>query len=223
MTVRVLIVDDQSIIRSGLRAVLGAYDDVEVAAEAADGAEAVGLARELRPDVILMDLVMPKIGGIEATVQIMRPDDPPRILVLTSFQTDDLVLDALEAGASGFLLKDARPEELIAAVRAVAAGGSAMSPEIMGRLVERAGSRAPAVSDDVREKLDTLTGSEREVLRLIGSGLTNQQIATELHLSPASVKTYVSRMLARLGLDNRTQAAILAYETGLLGDGSAEA
>ncbi|MFE0104605.1 response regulator [Streptomyces sp. NPDC059009] len=217
MAIRVLIVDDQSLIRSGLRSVLEADDEIVVVAEAADGAEAVSATREHRPQVVIMDLHMPHIGGVEATLQLMRLEEVPRVLVLTTFNTDDLVIEALQAGAAGFLLKDLRTEELVAAVRTVAAGGTVMSPEIMTKLVSRAHARMPVGSNGLREKIDSLTDSEREVLTLIGAGYTNQKIAEALHLSLASVKTYASRMLARLGLDNRTQAAILAYEAGLVG------
>ncbi|MFI6150544.1 response regulator [Streptomyces sp. NPDC051109] len=217
MTIRVLIVDDQSLIRSGLRSALEAVYGIEVVAEAAGGAEAVSATREHRPDVVVMDLHMPHIGGVEATFQLMRLEDAPRVLVLTTFNTDDLVIEALNAGAAGFLLKDIRSDELTAAVRTAADGGTVLLPEIMTKLVSRAQARTPAGSNGWREKIDSLTDSEREVLDLIAAGYTNQKIAEVLHLSLASVKTHVSRMLARLGLDNRTQAAVLAYEAGLVG------
>ncbi|MEU2835335.1 response regulator transcription factor [Streptomyces lavendulae] len=217
MTIRVLIVDDQSLIRSGLRSVLEATEGFEVVGEAADGAQAISAAREHCPDVVIMDLRMPHIGGVEATLQLLRLADPPRVLALTTFNTDDLVLQALNAGALGFLLKDLAAEELIAAVRTVAAGGTALSSEIMMKLVSRAQARTPTGFNGLEEKLDSLTDSEREVLALIGAGYTNQKIAVTLHLSLSSVKTYSSRMLNRLGLDNRTQAAVLAYEAGLVG------
>ncbi|MGW1194789.1 response regulator transcription factor [Streptomyces sp. NPDC002536] len=216
MTIRVLIVDDQSLIRSGLRSVLEAEDDIAVVAEAADGAEAVSTCQKHRPDVVIMDLRMPRIGGVEATVRLMRLDNPPKVLALTTFNTDDLVIEALKAGAAGFLLKNLRSEELIAAVRTVAVGGTVMSPEITAKLVSRAHARMPAGAGGLQEKIDSLKDGERDVLALIGAGYTNQRIAEELHLSLASVKTYASRMLARLGLENRTQAAILAYEAGLV-------
>lgn len=216
MTIRVLIVDDQSLIRSGLRSVLEADEQFVVVGEAADGAEAVSATQEHRPDVVIMDLRMPRIGGVEATIQLMRLDNPPKVLALTTFNTDDLVIEALKAGASGFLLKDLRSEELVAAVRTVAVGGTVMSQEITAKLVSRAHARMPAGSSGLQEKIDSLKDSEREVLALIGAGYTNQRIAEELHLSLASVKTYASRTLARLGLENRTQAAILAYEAGLV-------
>ncbi|MGW1775944.1 response regulator transcription factor [Streptomyces sp. NPDC002104] len=214
MTIRVMVVDDQSLIRSGLVTLLASAPGIEVVAEAGDGAEAVPLARTYRPDVVLMDLVMPKVDGMEATVQLLRLPDPPRVLVLTGYTADDLVLDALRAGAAGFLLKDLRPEELFAAVRTVAAGGSALAPGVMRVLLERADTRTGA--PDHTEQLSTLSPGERDVLALVGEGRTNLQIAQALHLSPASVKTYVSRILTQLDLSNRTQAAILAHEAGLV-------
>ncbi|MFJ7265959.1 response regulator [Streptomyces sp. NPDC099050] len=214
MTIRVMVVDDQSLIRSGLVTLLASAPDIEVVAEAADGAEAVPLARTYRPDVVLMDLVMPKVDGMEATLQLLRLPDPPRVLVLTGYTADDLVLDALRAGAAGFLLKDLRPEELFAGIRTVAAGGSALAPGVMRVLLERADTRTGA--PDHAEQLSTLSPGERDVLALVGEGRTNLQIAEALHLSPASVKTYVSRILTQLDLSNRTQAAILAYEAGLV-------
>lgn len=215
MAIRIMIVDDQPLIRSGLRLVLDAPDDMEVVSEASDGADAVSTARESQPDVVLMDLNMPLISGVEATVQLLRQADPPRVLALTTFNTDDMAIEALRAGASGFLLKDVCSEELVAAVRTVAVGGTAMSPDAMAKLVNRAGRRMPLGRPRLEEQLATLTASELQVLGLLGKGLTNQQISQELYLSVASVKTYVSRLFDRLGLDNRTQAAILAYEAGL--------
>ncbi|WP_371615394.1 response regulator [Streptomyces sp. NBC_00454] len=214
MAIRVMVVDDQSLIRSGLVTLLSSAPDMEVVAEAADGAEAVPLARTHRPDVVLMDLVMPKVDGFEATLQLLRLPDPPRVLVLTGYTADDLVLDALRAGAAGFLLKDLRPEELFAGIRTVAAGGSALAPGVMRTLLERADTRVE--TPDHAEQLSTLSPGERDVLALVGEGRTNLQIAEALHLSPASVKTYVSRILTQLDLTNRTQAAILAYEAGLV-------
>lgn len=214
MAIRVMVVDDQSLIRSGLVTLLASAPDMDVVAEAADGAEAVPLARTHRPDVVLMDLVMPKVDGLEATVRLLRLPGPPRVLVLTGYTADDLVLDALRAGAAGFLLKDLRPEELFAGIRTVFAGGSALAPEVMRALLERADARTGA--PDHAEQLSTLSPGERDVLALVGEGRTNLQIAQALHLSPASVKTYVSRILTQLDLSNRTQAAILAYEAGLV-------
>ncbi|MFI6645649.1 response regulator [Streptomyces sp. NPDC050504] len=218
MTVRVMVVDDQALIRSGLQTVLESADGITVVGVAGDGAEAVSGARSLTPDVVIMDLNMPRIGGVEATSQLLRLPDPPRVLILTSFDADDMVVDALNVGASGFLLKDVETRELLAGVRTVASGGTVLSRGIMSRLVRRADRRFPTGYSGLQEKLAMMTESEREVLALIGTGLTNQQISERLHLSLASVKTYVSRTLARLNLDNRTQAAILAYEAGMVED-----
>ncbi|MBC9719541.1 response regulator transcription factor [Streptomyces sp. TRM66268-LWL] len=217
MPVRVMLVDDQALVRSGLRAVLEAADGIDVVAEAGDGADAIPLVREHRPDVVLMDLNMPRIGGVEATLHLLRLPDPPRVLVLTTFNTDDMVMDALQAGASGFLLKDLRAEELEHAVRCVAAGGTSFAPQIMTKLVARARGKSAVGRRDLEAKIASLTDSERAIIALLGKGMTNQQIAEELNLAIASVKTYVSRMLVRLGLENRTQAAILAYEAGYVG------
>ncbi|MER5883310.1 response regulator transcription factor [Streptomyces sp. NPDC001941] len=220
---RVLVVDDQPLIRSGLRSVIDAAPGLTVVGEACDGAEAVSAARETAADVVLMDLNMPKVNGVEATLQVLRFGRPPKVLVLTTLHADDIVVEALEAGASGFLDKDVRGEELVAAVHTVTAGGTCMSRGVMSRLVERAGRRKPAAEPGQAQRIGSLSSSERAVLGLIGSGLTNQQIATQLHLSVASVKTYVSRMLTTLRLENRTQAAILAYEAGLLGEAATAA
>ncbi|MEV7415854.1 response regulator transcription factor [Streptomyces sp. NPDC089919] len=217
MSIRVVIVDDQELIRSGLRAVLEAAGGITVVAEAHDGAEAVSEARKHMPDVVLMDLHMPRVDGVDATVQLLRVPEPPRVLVLTTFDTDDHVMRALAAGASGFVLKDVPAEEITAAVRTVASGGTALSAPIMAKLLGKARHTGPQFyHPGVREKLDALSASERNVLSLVGEGLTNQQIAAQLHLSVTSVKTYVSRVLARFDLDNRTQAALLSYEVGLV-------
>ncbi|WP_411144440.1 response regulator [Streptomyces sp. x-80] len=215
MTASVLIVDDQVLIRSGLRQLVGTSPAFEVVAEAGDGAEAVAQARAHRPDVVLMDVRMPRVDGVAATAQLMRFAAPPKVLVLTGFDVDDRVLDALEAGACGFLFKDLTPWQLETAMRTVLAGGRVVAPAVLDSLVRRA--TGPARGGAVPDGLGRLSDSERRVLALIGAGLTNAQIARRLHLAQASVKTYVSRTLAKLGLDNRTQAAILAYEAGLAG------
>ncbi|MEU5055282.1 response regulator [Streptomyces sp. NPDC056121] len=212
--IRVLIVDAQSLIRSGLGSALEAADGIEVVGEAADGSQAVSATREYRPDVVIMDLHLPHGGGVEAIVQLVRMEESPRVLALTPFSTDDLVLQALNAGAGGFLQKDLIAGELAAAVRTLAAGGLVLSHGIMKKLVSQGPTRGAGF---LGEQIRTLTDSERDVLALIGAGHPNQSIAETLHLSLASVKTYVARMLARLGLENRTQAAILAHEADLVG------
>lgn len=217
MPIRVLIAGDKTLARTGLRSVLEAAGDLLVVAEATDGAEAVRATRAGRPDVAVVDPCMTPGGEAEVTLQLKRLDTAPKVLALSVFHTDDLVIGTLRAGAAGYLLTDIRPEELVAAVRTVAVGGTVLSPSILASLVSRAGSRMPADAGAVLEQIDSLKESEREVLALIGAGYTNQKIAETLHLSLASVKTYASRMLTRLGLDNRTQAAVLAYEAGLLG------
>ncbi|MFF4404783.1 response regulator [Streptomyces sp. NPDC001262] len=216
MAHRILIVDDQVIIRSGLRLLIEASEDFEVVGEAADGAEAVSRVAELRPDVVLMDLHMPRTDGVEATVQLMRMPDPPSVLVLSTYDTDARVIEALEAGASGFLLKDLCPQELSSALYAAAKGGRVFTPSVLQALVRQAIRRTPIRVGAVHEKLAALGESEQRVLALLGAGKTNAQIAEDLHLSASSVKTYVSRTLVKLGLENRTQAAIVAYEAGLV-------
>ncbi|MFF4409558.1 response regulator [Streptomyces sp. NPDC001262] len=215
MPASVMVVDDQEAIRSSLRLLVESTPEFEVVAEAGDGFEALAKARTHRPDAVLMDIRMPRADGIVATERLMRFVSPPKVLVLTSFDVDDRVLDALEAGAAGFLLKDLCPQQLTAALRTVMAGGRVVAPEALESLVQRASAGERECGADAQHRLSGLNGSERRVLGLIGAGLSNAQIARRLHLSQASVKTYVSRMLAKLGLDNRTQAAILAYEAGL--------
>ncbi|MFF4409969.1 response regulator [Streptomyces sp. NPDC001262] len=219
MTASVLVVDDQALIRSSMCLLLDSTPEFDVVAEAEDGADALAKARAHRPDIVLMDVRMPRVDGIAATEQLMRFTQPPKVLMLTNFDVDDRVLDALEAGASGFLLKDLCPRRLASALRTVLAGGRVVSPEVLDSLVRRASTTERAGGEGVEQRLSQLSGSERRVLELVGLGLTNAQIARKLYLSQASVKTYVSRMLAKLGLDNRTQAAILAYEAGLTESG----
>ncbi|MFF7470845.1 response regulator [Streptomyces sp. NPDC008092] len=216
---RVLIADDQTLIRTGFRLILTARG-IEVVGEAADGAQAVAAAGRLRPDVVLMDIRMPNLDGLEATRLILDRLPECRILILTTFDLDRYVYTALSAGASGFLLKDVTPEHLAAAVRLVGTGDALLAPSITRRLVERFAAepgRPPAVHTD----LTALTPREREVLTLLGRGLSNTQLAAELTLSEATVKSHVARIFAKLGLRDRAQAVVVAYETGLVraGDG----
>ncbi len=219
--IRVLVVDDQALARDGLRTILGAHSDIEVVGEAADGVDAVELCLRLRPDVVLMDIRMPRLDGLEAARRLLaRPDSRARILMLTTFDQDEYVYEALRAGASGFLLKDAPREQLVAAVRAAAAGETLLAPAVTRRLVEAYVQRPPPASG-TPDALKVLTEREVEILRLVADGLTNAEIAASLFLGPATVKTHVSRILAKLGLRDRTQAVIVAYESGLVQPGSA--
>ncbi|MEC4017967.1 response regulator transcription factor [Streptomyces sp. H27-D2] len=207
--------DDQPIIRGALKMLVDSSDEFEVVAEASDGAEALTQVTTHRPDVVLMDLNMPRIGGIEATRRLTQLPESPYVLILSVYSSEDQVLSALRAGACGFLLKDLRPEELFAALHTVAAGGRVIAPSVLTGLVRRAADNTPIRVNGTHEKLSALSQGEHRVLALVGVGKTNAQIAKELHLSGASVKTYVSRTLAKLGLGNRTQAAILAHESGI--------
>jgi DNA-binding NarL/FixJ family response regulator len=211
-TLRVVIADDQPMMRAGFRAVLEATGDIVVVAEAANGAEAVRLAGEQAPDVVLMDIRMPVMDGIEATRRLPRQ----RVLILTTFGLDEYIIDALRAGASGFLLKDAPTAEVVAAVRAVAAGDAVLSATVTRQLLDQVGRRLPAAVSRVPEDLTGLTEREREVLRLLAAGLSNAEIAAALVVSEATVKTHVSHLLGKLGLRDRVQAVIYAYETGLI-------
>jgi DNA-binding NarL/FixJ family response regulator len=215
--IRVLLADDQRLVRSGFRMILGADPELEVVGEADDGVEAVALARELRPDVVLMDVRMPRLDGIEATRQIAAMSEPPRVLVLTTFDLDEYVYAALRAGASGFLLKDAPEDQLAAAIRIAADGGALFSPGVTKRLIERFASLEPGGTPP---QLDGLTTREVEVLRLLARGLSNAEIAAELVVSDHTVKTHVARILAKLDLRDRTQAVIASYESGLVRPGS---
>jgi DNA-binding NarL/FixJ family response regulator len=219
MTVSVLVVDDQAMVRAGFSAILDAQPDIRVLGQAADGAEAIAEARSLRPDVVLMDVRMPNVNGIEATRELVNPSkgEPhvPRVLVLTTFDADDYVYDALAAGASGFLLKDALPDELVQAVRVVAAGDALLAPSVTKRLLERFASQRPAAPRKA-ESLRSLTEREREILVLIGRGRSNTEIAAELFIGEQTVKTHVSRIFMKLGVRDRVQAVILAYDAGLV-------
>ena len=221
MSVRVLVVDDQGMVRAGFAAILAAQDGIEVLGQASDGAEAIELSRRLRPDVVLMDVRMPVMNGIDATRELVHPSrgDPhrPLVLVLTTFDADEYVYDALEAGASGFLLKDAPPADLVHAVRVVAAGEALLAPRVTKRLLARfASQRPPAAGGDQAQRLAGLTEREREILVAIGRGLSNSEIAAELFIAEQTVKTHVSRVFAKLGLRDRVQAVILAFDAGLV-------
>jgi DNA-binding NarL/FixJ family response regulator len=219
-TLRVVIADDQALVRAGFRLMLDAQPDIAVVAVAADGEEAVAAWRRVRPDVLLMDIRMPRLDGLEATRRIMTDGGQGcRVLILTTFDLDEYVYAALRAGASGFLLKDVTPEQLIAAVRLVAAGDALLAPSITRRLVERYAHPAP-VPAPARQALATLTPRELEVLRLLARGLANVEIADALHLSEATAKTHVAHILPKLGLRDRVQAVVFAYETGLVRPGS---
>lgn len=215
--ITVVLADDQQLVRSGFRMILRADPGLEVVGEAADGVEAVSLARELRPDVVLMDVRMPRVDGIEATRQICTATDHPRILVLTTFDLDEYVFAALRAGASGFLLKDAREEHLLAAIRIVADGGSLFAPSVSRRLVERFAALDDAAA--APPDLDALTAREVEVLQLLARGRSNAEIAAELVVSEHTVKTHVAHILRKLDLRDRTQAVVVAYESGLVRPG----
>ncbi|WP_370249784.1 response regulator [Nocardioides sp.] len=224
--IRVLLVDDQTLVRAGFRALLDAEPDIEVVGEAVNGADAVEIAAALRPDVVLMDIRMPRMDGLEATSRIVREPglDGVRVLVLTTFELDEYVFGALKAGAAGFLLKDVEPTALVDAVRVVHEGEALLAPRITRRLIEAylaepapgpAASEA-AAAPPAAALLSGLTPREREVLTLVGRGLSNHEIATELVLSPLTVKTHVSRLFLKLGARDRAQLVVLAYETGLV-------
>jgi len=214
--IRVLIADDQALVRTGFRLILSGEPGIEVVGEARDGAEAATLAAELAPDVVLMDVRMPGVDGIEATRRIVVDESSPRVLVLTTFDLDDIVYDALRAGASGFLLKDAPEERLLTAIQVVAEGGSLFAPSVTRRLIDEFSRRTPAAPPPA---LEELTARELEVLRLLAQGLSNAEIATRLVVSEHTVKTHVARILQKLDLRDRTQAVVLAYESGVVRPG----
>lgn len=220
--IRVLLADDQAMVRAGFAALLDAQSDMEVVGQAVDGREAVGLAARLRPDVILMDVRMPVMNGLEAAGEILGTALPgtehPAVLMLTTFDVDDYVYDALRLGASGFLLKDALADELVTAVRVVAAGEALLAPSVTKRLLEKFAATRPRTTAPAA-RLNGLTEREREVLRLVARGLSNQEIAAELVIAEQTVKTHVSKILTKLGLRDRVQAVVLAYDTGLVEPG----
>jgi len=214
--ISVLLADDQSLVRAGFKALLDARDDIEVVGEASDGGAAMDLARTLRPDVILMDIRMPGLDGLEATRQMAA--DPQlagvRIIILTTFELDEYLFDALRFGASGFLVKDTEPADLATAVRVVAQGDSLISPSMTRKLVAEFAARAK--EPRAANELDVLTEREREVMKLVADGLTNHEIAEKLYMSPATTRTHVSRAMTKLGVRDRAQLVVLAYETGLV-------
>jgi DNA-binding NarL/FixJ family response regulator len=216
--ISVLLVDDQALVRSGFRLILDAQDDIEVIGEAPDGRAAIDEAARLHPDVVLMDVRMPEVDGIAATKTIVGERPEAKVLVLTTFDEDRVVYDAMKAGASGFLLKSAPPAQFVDAVRTIASGDALLAPSVTRRLVEDF-VRRPPPGDAAPEPLRDLTEREREVLELIGRGLSNTEIATKLYVSGATVKTHVNRILSKLGLRDRVQAVVLAYETGLVRPG----
>ena len=212
---RVVVADDQALVRTGFRMIL-TEDGIEVVGEATNGAEAIDAVRRTRPDVVLMDIRMPEMDGLEATRRILTgASSEPRVIMLTTFDLDHYVYAALSAGASGFLLKDVTPEHLVAAVRMVRSGDALLAPAITRRLVERFAGRS-AETARIHRDLSTLTPRELEVLRLLARGLSNAELAADLHLSEATVKTHVARILAKLGLRDRVLAVVVAYETGLV-------
>ena len=212
MTIRVLVADDQSMVRAGFRMLLGGEEDIEVVAEASNGLEAVDKAARYQPTVVLMDIRMPELDGLEATRRILAADDAPRILILTTFDLDEYVFEALSAGASGFVLKDEPPEQLIAAIRTVAAGEALLSPAITKRVIQKF-ARMPRPAPP--KEIDDLSEREREVFRLVARGLSNGEIGQELFISETTVKTHVTHILQKLDLRDRVQAVVLAYQTGL--------
>ena len=217
MTTRVLLADDQELVRAGFRMILETQADIEVVGDAGDGVEAVAATRRLQPDVVLMDIRMPNLDGLQATKQIMAAGSRSRVLILTTFDLDEYVYQALAAGASGFLLKNAPPEQLIDAVRVVAAGDALLSPSITRRVIEQFTRLPPPGGTDV---LAGVTDREREVLKLVARGMSNAEIAAQLFVSDATVKSHVAHLLAKLQLRDRVQAVVLAYESGLIRPGT---
>jgi DNA-binding NarL/FixJ family response regulator len=222
MSVRVLLVDDQALIRAGFRMILNAEQDIEVVGECADGTQAIDSVKRLRPDVVLMDIRMPEMDGIEATRRITQSNgDPPiRVLMLTTFDLDEYVYDALRAGASGFLLKDVPADQLVDGIRLVAGGEALLAPSVTRRLIEEF-SKGPRTRQEKPAALEELTPRELEVFTLIARGMSNHEIAEELVVSETTVKTHVARVLMKLGVRDRVQAVVLAYESGLVAPGQA--
>ncbi|MGW0803857.1 response regulator [Nonomuraea sp. NPDC002799] len=225
MTIRVLLVDDQPLLRTGFRLILEAEPDITVVGQAGDGKDAQEQTRALLPDVVLMDIRMPGVDGIEATRRIVREAAPsahvPKVLVLTTFDLDEYIVEALRSGASGFLLKDVPPDELVQAIRVVAAGDAIVAPSVTRRLLDRFAKRLPSAYEQATPaRLDRLTERELEVLRLIAKGMSNAEIAAKLVVSETTVKTHVGNVLTKLGLRDRVQAVVLSYEVGLITPGA---
>ena len=221
--IRILIADDHELMRGGLRAMLDAQEGMQVVGEAADGGEAVEQASRLHPDVVIMDIRMPRLDGIEATRRLLaHPSGAPKVLVLTTFDLDEYVWEALRAGAGGFMLKEAPPRQLAEAVRTVAAGESLLAPAVTRRMIERFVRTPPAGAAAQRDRFAELTERELEVLTQLARGRSNREIADDLYLSEATVKTHVTHILGKLGLRDRVQAVVLAYETGLVEPGGAD-
>jgi DNA-binding NarL/FixJ family response regulator len=218
VSIRVLVADDQSMVRAGFRMLLGGEDDIDVVAEAGDGREAVEKAARFEPHVVLMDIRMPDVDGLQATREILAANPAARILILTTFDLDEYIYEALSAGASGFVLKDDPPEQLIAAIRTVAAGDALLSPSVTNRVISRF---ARLQRPDPPKELDELTSRESDVLRLIARGLSNAEIGEELFISDTTVKTHVTHVLQKLNLRDRVQAVVLAYQSGIM-DGEAD-
>ncbi|MFG2134867.1 response regulator [Streptomyces sp. NPDC048751] len=216
MTIRVMLVDDQVLLRTGFRMVLAAQPDMEVVAEAGDGVEALQVLRSTPVDVVLMDVRMPKLDGVETTRRICSDPEPPKVLILTTFDLDEYAFSGLKAGASGFMLKDVPPGELLAAIRSVHSGDAVVAPSTTRRLLDRFAPMLPTSGEPRHKELGRLTDREREVMVLVAQGLSNGEIAARLVLSEATVKTHVGRILTKLGLRDRVQVVVLAYETGLV-------
>jgi DNA-binding NarL/FixJ family response regulator len=222
LSVSVLIVDDQALVRTGFRMILEAESDIDVVGEASDGREAIDETQRLRPDVVLMDVRMPELDGIEATRRLLERDGvDTKVVMLTTFDMDEYVYEALQAGASGFMLKDVPPEQLVTGIRSVASGDALLAPSVTRRVIEEFVRRPPASVQRAPKEVDELTERELEVLKLIARGLSNAEIAKELFVSETTVKTHVARVLMKLGLRDRVQAVVLAYESGIVQPGAA--
>ena len=219
--IRVAVVDDQALVRAGFRMICEAEDDLSVVGEAADGADAVAMVARARPDVVLMDIRMPVLDGVEACARLATSHPDTRVLMLTTFDLDDYVFSALQAGASGFLLKDTPPEQLVEAIRVVAKGESLLAPSVTRRLIERFVHEARPAAAAPAPGLDTLTDRELDVLRLVARGLSNGEIAAALYVGEATVKTHIGRILMKLGVRDRVQAVVVAYESGVVTPGTA--